>query len=77
MLVQCAQNPGDLGAYSSILRVLCAIPGEIQGMRPNSLAEEGDGTRWGLTSATVTLLIPKPFPIGIGIGNFGDRYRQR
>ena len=50
-------------------------PWEIPGMRPNRLAEEGDGTGWGLISATVTLLIPKQFPIGIGIGNFGDRYR--
>ena len=39
-------------------------------MRPNRPAEEGDGTGWGLVSATVTLSIPKQFPIGIGIGSF-------
>ena len=74
---------------SSILGALCTTslkkssslvhcaqnPWEIPAMRPNRPAEEGDGTGWGLISVTVTLLIPKQFPIGIGIGNFGDRYR--
>ena len=73
-------------------RCIMRNPWEIPGMRPNRLAEEGDGTGWRLISATVTLLIPKQLrsvsesvtlEIGIGNGNFinsktiSDRYRYR
>ena len=74
ILVQCAQNPWTLQGFRCIFQyfrcIMRKIPGNIPGMRPNRLAEEGDGTGWGLISATVTLFIPKQFPIGIGVGNF-------
>ena len=70
----CALCAKSLGNSSSLVH--CAQnPWEIPAMRPNRPAEEGDGTGWGLISVTVTLLIPKKIPIGIGISNFGDRYR--
>ena len=54
-----------------VFLVQCAqIPWENPAMRLNRPTVEGDGTEWGLVSATVTLLIPKQFPNGIGIGNF-------
>ena len=46
---------------------------KILGNSSNKTEEASRGGRWtgwGLVSATVTLLIQKQFPIGIGIGNF-------
>ena len=61
-----------VSCYTVQLGYLGAFGTNFLGMRPNRTAEEGDGTGWGLVSATVTLLIPKQFPIGIGIGNFWE-----
>ena len=64
-MLDAAKKPGNLRDFRGYFRKILRIPA----MRPNRPTEEGDGTGWGLVSATATLLIPEQFPINIGIGN--------